>query len=286
MSATLINFKKQPVFGFAHHIHLDEPNQIQTDLIHSFVILYVKSGQLNIKYIDKTIIAPEGSILVLLRDLPFEIHSGNGEPQDYCSIQVFTDYNFSFIDDNEDFPKDFTGLALPIVTPPGSETEYIKKDMFSIVSHLSISVKNYTFYASMTLCGILSKLDMVYRQKLHKGKTPLSYWEYRIKKYVSEHISQKITINDIAKKMGKTPNYLNHVFKEATGIGIHQYVNREKIHLVTLLMEMRGFSFNQACENVGITDISHGYRLFKKHMGITPKTYISSDHSADSKKLL
>jgi methylphosphotriester-DNA--protein-cysteine methyltransferase len=42
-------------------------------------------------------------------------------------------------------------------------------------------------------------------------------------------------------------------------------------------MEDRGLTFRDACENVSITDLSHGYRLFKRHMGVTPKQYISAE---------
>lgn len=280
MSATLITFNKQPEFGFAHHTHWENSRQIQTDLQHSFVLVYVKSGQLTAKIYDKAFVAEAGSLLILFRHFPFELYTTDGAPQDYCSIQVYTDYTFSLMEDNRDFPKTFSGLALPVVTPPSVEIEGIKRDIFSIISHLSISRETYGFYASMTLCGILSKLDMIYRQKLHKGKNASSYWEYKIKRYLADHISRQLSLEELAKALGKTPNYLNSVFTKATGISIHQYINREKMRLIATMMEMRGLTFQQACENVGITDLSHGYRLFKKHMGITPKAYMNSDRFA------
>ena len=278
MSATLISFKKQLAFGFAHHIFWENTHQIQTDLQHSFVILYVKSGELTAKIYDKTFVAPTGSLLVLFRHFPFELFTADGSPQDYCSIQVYTDYTFALMEDNQDFPESFSGLALPVVTPHGPDTENIKKDILSIISHLSISRETYSFYASMTMCGILSKLDAIYRQKLHHGENSSTYWEYKIKRYLADNISRPLSLEEIAKAMGRTPNYLNSIFSKATGVSIHQYMNREKMQLVATLMEMRGLSFRQACENVGITDVSHGYRLFKKHMGITPNAYIHSDH--------
>lgn len=279
MSATLISFKNQLSFGFAHHIHWEYPRQVQKDLQHSFVLVYVKSGELTAKIYNKTFVAPTGSILILFRDFPFELYSTSGEAQEYCSVQVFTDYTFAMMEDNEDFPHGFSGLALPVVTPPCAETENIKKELFSIISHLSISRENYGFSSAMALCGVLSKLDMLYREKLHKGKSVQSYWEYKIKRYIAEHISEKITLESLAAALGKTPNYLNGVFVHAAGIGIHQYVNREKMQLVAMLIEMRGFSFSQACEHAGITDISHGYRLFKKHLGVTPNAYIDSERA-------
>lgn len=277
MAATLISFRDIPRFGFAHHIYTEETHQIQNDIQHSFVLLYVKSGGLTAQIYERTIEAPEGSVLVLFRNVPFRLCSKGNAPQDYCSIQVYTDYSFGMVEDNQDFPVDFTGLALPLVVPPGNDAEQIKKDMHSIISNLSISRELYGFSAAMTMCGILYRLDAVYRQKQHRGRIASTYWEHKIKRYISDHIRTLVSLEELAEAMDKTPNYLNNVFSQATGITIHQYMNREKMRLVAALMEDQGLSFRAACENVGITDLSHGYRLFRRHMGITPKKYITAE---------
>lgn len=278
MSATLISFQGLPKFGFAHHLYTEDAWQVQKDLQQSFVLVYVKSGHLTAQIYGRTFEAPAGSVLILFRHVPFRLFSADGRPQDYCSIQVYTDFTFDLMEDSEDFPSGFAGLALPVVTLPGSDTEQIKKDMYAIVSTLSISRSLYGTSAAMALCGILYKLDAIYRQKLHRGKSAFSYWEDRIKRYLAGHIQEQISLAALAKAMGKTPNYLNSVFSEATGISIHQYINREKMRLAATLMETRQLSFRDACENVGISDVSHGYRLFKRHMGVTPKEYISAEH--------
>jgi len=277
LAATLISFGDIPSFGFAHHLYTEDTHQIQNDLQRSFVLVYVKSGHLTAQIYGRTVEATAGSILILFRHIPFRLYSAPGTPQDYCSIQVYTDYSFTLLEDGEDFPGDFAGLALPMVIPPGSEAEGIKKDMYSIVSNLSISRQNYGLSAAVTLCGILSRMDAFYRQKLHRGKSSASYWEYKIKRYIADHIRESISLEMLAEAMDKTPNYLNSVFSGATGIGIHQYINREKMRLVAMLMEDRGLSFRGACENAGITDLSHGYRLFKRHIGVTPKAYMAAE---------
>lgn len=278
MSATLISFQGLPEFGFAHHLYTEDAWQVQKDLQQSFVLVYVKSGHLTAQIYGRTFEAPAGSVLILFRHVPFRLFSADGGPQDYCSIQVYTDFTFDLMEDSEDFPSGFAGLALPVVTLPGSDTEQIKKDIYTIVSTLSISRSLYGTSATMALCGILYKLDAIYRQKLHRGKSAFSYWEDRIKRYLAGHIQEQISLAALAKAMGKTPNYLNSVFSEAAGISIHQYINREKMRLAATLMETRQLSFRDACENVGISDVSHGYRLFKRHMGVTPKEYISAEH--------
>ncbi len=278
MAATLVTFQNIPQFGFAHHVYTENICQVQKDIQHSFVLVYVKSGHLTARIYDRFIEAPAGSVLILFRHVPFQLSSPQHTPQDYCSVQVYTNYSFAFLEDREDFPSDFSGLALPLVVPPGNEAELLKKDMFSIISVLSVSRELYGFSAAMTLCGMLSRLDTYCRQKQHRGQSSSFYWEYKIKRYIADHIQSLVSLSELADAMDKTPNYLNNVFSRATGISIHQYMNREKIRLVIALMEDQGLSFREACENVGITDLSHGYRLFKRHMGVTPKEYLSAEH--------
>ena len=107
----------------------------------------------------------------------------------------------------------------------------------------------------------------------------VDYEQYQqIKRYLADHIREIVSLDKLAKAMDKSPNYLNSVFLKATGVSIHRYMNREKMKLVSALMEDRGLTFREACENVGITELSHGYRLFKRHMGVTPKEYLSAEH--------
>ena len=277
MAATLISFQSIPQFGFAHHVYTEDTRQNQTNLQRSFVLVYVKSGHLTAHIYDRTVEAPAGSILILFRHVPFQLSSPENTPQDYCSIQVYADYSFAILEDGEDFSPHFGGLALPLAVMPGNEAELIKRDMLNIISSLSVSRERYSCSAAMTMCGILSRLDTFYRQKQHRGRSTSSFWEYKIKRYIADHIRKIVSLEDLAAAMGKTPNYLNNIFSEATGIGIHQYMNREKMKLIAALMEDRGLTFRDACENVGITDLSHGYRLFKRHMGVTPKQYMIAE---------
>jgi len=277
LAATLISFHAIPQFGFAHHVYTESTHQIQNDIQHSFVIVHVKSGHLTARIYNHVIEAPAGSVLILFRHVPFQLYSAPDCPQDYCSIQVYTDYTFSLMEDGEDFPPDFAGLALPLTVPPGNEAEQIKKDMLSIISALSVSRELYGFSAAMTLCGILSRLDTFYRRRQHRGKNMSYYWEYRIKRFFADHVRRPVSLEELAAAMEKTPNYLNNVFSQTAGISIHQYMNREKIRLIAELMEYQGLTFQEACENVGITDLSHGYRLFKRYMGVTPKQCMSAE---------
>ena len=277
MSGALLHFTGLPQIGFAHHFYMENYRQDHKTPEKSFELVYVKTGCIIAELYGRTFQVQPGSLFVLFRHLPYRLSSADGGPQAHLSVQLIMDYTCEFVEESQGLPEDFDGLALPMVIPPGPETEAIKKELYSLVSDLGISREKYGFPAALAACGILAKLDSLYRQNLRSSKNTSFYWEYKIKRYIAEHIHQNISLDVLASALGKTPNYLNSVFREAAGVSIHQYMNREKMQLVAELMENRDMPFQMACENVAITDLSHGYRLFKKHMGVTPGAYLAGE---------
>lgn len=282
MQSILLQFNEIPQIGFAHHFYMENYLQTHDTPEQSFELVYVKSGSIRAQIGDTVHEIAPGSLFLLFRHSPYHLSSLNGEPQSHCSVQLFTDYTVRFVSDNNPLPASFPGLTLPLILPPGPETELLKKELFSIVSDLGISREQSHFCASLRALSVLSKLDALYRTRLPVRKDTASYWEYRIKKYITEHIHTNIPLEQLASALGKTPNYLNYVFKSSVGISIHQYINREKMRLVAEFMESRNLPFEIACENVSVTDLSHGYRLFKKHMGVTPSAYLAGKRTVDS----
>jgi len=96
---------------------------------------------------------------------------------------------------------------------------------------------------------------------------------YKIKKIITGSKGEDISLDLLSRKIGKTPNYLNYVFKEETGMTIHSYIIKEKVRIICELILSRSLSFKDACQAVGINDVSYGYRLFKKQTGLTPGAF-------------
>lgn len=274
MSYTTLQFNTIPHIGFAHHFYMENYCQKHNISEKSLELVYVKNGEIIAEVYGMSFKVHEGSIFLLFRDLPYKLYSAGGVPQAHCSIQLVFDYSLSIIKDFYELPGDFNGLILPLVIAPGAETEMIKKELYTIVSELGTSREKYTLSASLAAMGILAKLDRICRWELYAKKKSASILEYKIKQYITEHIHKNIHLTDLETALEKTPNYLNSVFKLSTGLSINQYISKEKVRLIGELMENKGLSFKASCESVAIMDVSYGYRLFKKHMGVTPKTYL------------
>lgn len=274
--SALIEFSELPCIGFAHHFYTKEYNFTYGHMNNNFEIAYVKSGGIEAELYGQKIIAPEGSIFVLFRHLPISVRSVDNTHQSHCTVQAEFDYSFEIVEN--DIPGS-NKIILPFVTLPCPETEIIKKILYSIVSDIGVSRQEYAFSSSIKFLEIMTQLDKLARRNLHTNSPDTSITVYKIKKYIANNINKDISLSDISSAVGLTSNYINHIFKNSEGIPIKQYVNNQKATKITEFIQTQQVSFKTACDNVGISDYSYGYRLFKKHTGMTPGSFVKSSFS-------
>jgi len=267
----MIKFSELVKIGFAHHFTADKYSFSYKSSKKSFEIVYVTSGGIVAELDGEKMSAPEGSIFVLFRHIPIKISSFDGMPHAHCTVQAEVDYDFTLLKNSD--PVKPNRILLPFVIPPSPETEEIKKELFSIVTDMTASREENSLSCSLRFCGIIQKLD-----KIARGNKEISYSHnsgiiYKIKRYIASKVSSDFSLSDISCELGFSESYLNHIFKERTGMSIKKYASKEKVKRITELIATHDTDFSTACANVGINDLNYGYRLFKKHMGVTPLQY-------------
>lgn len=89
--------------------------------------------------------------------------------------------------------------------------------------------------------------------------------------YINEHYCEKITLDEVAASVYMSSNYFSSYFRKVTNISFSDYVTRMRLnHARELLREGRG-SVTEIAMECGFNNISNFYRLYKKHIGKTPK---------------
>ena len=274
------SFSGLPQIGFAHHFYTERYNALDAPCDGTFELVYIKRGGLSVELFGESFVAEPGSILFLLRDLPWRIGTADGAGfQSHCSIQLkFSD--FSFLRTTKD---DFSNnTVLQMYYPPSEENEMIRRELYSVISDLAVSREENEMSASMRMIGVIGQLASICKHKRDLSVSELV--SYRVKRFIQSDITKRLSLEDIAAHLGKTPNYVNSCFREANGITIRQYINRERARKISELIEFQWLSFAEACENVGIEDSTYGYRLFKKYMGVTPKAYLKGERYVKSEE--
>ncbi len=269
-----LQFDSIPEIGFAHHF---ESRQYQVDYAghqKNFEVVCNVTGEIQMELYGRSYFIPEGSIFVLFRELPIRLKAMNQERNEHFTVQFGMDYQLELQRDAQP-PPDKEGILLPLIIPPGKRAEEMRKELISIVLELERESERSTFGASLRILGILQKMDVYAREQRKKMRFSPAQEKIsqQVKSYVEKHLEHRMSLAEIAQKVGRTPNYINGVFRQVNGMTVMHYINREKVLWIAEKIQRNEMTFEVACEGVSLQDISYGYRLFKRYMGVTPGNY-------------
>ena len=69
------------------------------------------------------------------------------------------------------------------------------------------------------------------------------------------------------------PSYLSTLFRKEIGVTLTEYVNRKRIEHGLFLLNTTNLQIQTVAQQCGMPDINYFTRIFKKHIGKTPKEY-------------
>lgn len=90
--------------------------------------------------------------------------------------------------------------------------------------------------------------------------------------YINGHLSERISLQTLAKEINYSECYLCHLFKEATNKTISSYIQEKRIEMATGLL-IRPVPIKKVAEQSGFSNYSHFYKTFKRQMGCNPEEY-------------
>lgn len=94
-----------------------------------------------------------------------------------------------------------------------------------------------------------------------------------IKRYISAHYSEQLSLNSLAKIYSFSPIYLGRLFKKETGTAFNEYLNHYRINMARHLIEQESGMIYDIAERCGYSDVNYFYKCFKNIVGLTPKEY-------------
>ncbi|RXZ81399.1 helix-turn-helix domain-containing protein [Paenibacillaceae bacterium] len=91
--------------------------------------------------------------------------------------------------------------------------------------------------------------------------------------YLSRHMRERITIDELAQAVGLSGSRLSHLFKEVTGVTPVQMLNEMRIRQAASLISHAGRTASEAAYEVGFQNYNHFAALFRRQMGSSPRNY-------------
>lgn len=93
---------------------------------------------------------------------------------------------------------------------------------------------------------------------------------HRIIKYIHEHYQEKITLEDIAKEVYITKNYLSHFWKDISNFSLMEMINFERVLESEFLLLTTNMSVLDIADYCGFSHVKYYYKHFKRWYGCNP----------------
>jgi AraC family transcriptional regulator len=91
--------------------------------------------------------------------------------------------------------------------------------------------------------------------------------------YIQEHLDQALRLADLAALVGMSACYFASVFKQSTGTSPHQFIVQCRLRRSQQLLRCSDATIAQIAIQCGFSSQSHLTRLFRRHLGTTPRAY-------------
>ena len=98
----------------------------------------------------------------------------------------------------------------------------------------------------------------------------------QVKKYINEHVKEKLTLNRAAEVFSISPNYLSVLFSKYSDVGFTDYVNQRKVEAAKKMMADGSMKIYEISDMLGFESAFYFSRVFKKTEGKSPREYMNN----------
>ena len=251
-----------------------------TYIAHFFSILLVYRGQVQTSINGTPLVLERGDMRIFLQG---DLHHFQCIAPDTRYVQI------SIQPQLLDFPKDqylYRNFVQPLLEKkldcprllhPGDKGYTALYQQMHRLDHTKEGQASYTgtlFSIAVSLCCALVPYCTT-------GQ-PVSYpTEDAIRtclKYMSDHSSEKIALEDMATLVHLHPNYLCTIFKEYTGKTIFDHLTKQRLRRASRKLRSSRLPVQQIAEESGFPSVSFFTRKFRAIYGCSPTQYRKSFH--------
>ena len=243
----------------------------------NYMLLYFKQGTGSIKIEGRRYKLSDGDIVILNPSELFQLTIDNNKYHERMTLNVSEALLASFPDSCnsilEPFYKRSRGIGNHIAA------DKVKKHGMDICLNEILKYAQSSEETSPILCfckiiELLSGLKNASTLSENNDNEDL-YMNPTISevlRYLNLHFKEELNISYIAEIFNIDKSHLSHLFKEHMGMSLWNYVIFRRIQLFNSLIRQNN-SVEETCYEVGFKNYSNFFRLYKKHMKMTPTEF-------------
>ena len=147
------------------------------------------------------------------------------------------------------------------------ETAFSLSDLYcqraDVLTEISL-IENLTFTMLMDYCGKVRAI-----KKQPNGSPVVE----KCKTYISVHLHESFGLEELSRYCGLCGRSLSLHFKKETGMGIPEYIHREKLAEARYLLKHTDYSLSEITSFLNYPSQSYFTQIFRKYNGQTPGQY-------------
>ncbi|SHJ52000.1 response regulator transcription factor [Hespellia stercorisuis] len=148
--------------------------------------------------------------------------------------------------------------ALDYITKPMEE-----KDLLEVLERAKVILDD------ASEGGMLQKLIMISKNEVNEEDSLLA----NLCGYLEEHLSENLTMEDVAEYLNMNRDYLGKQLKLRTGYTFRNLYNSLKMEYAKDLIHESSQKIYEISDSLGYTSADYFSQLFKKSVGMTPAEY-------------
>lgn len=117
-----------------------------------------------------------------------------------------------------------------------------------------------------------SLFDAIMEKRISE-KQEMSPLVARARRMIEEYYSRGITLDEVARKLAVSPEYLSRQFKKETGAAFTEEVRKVKVEKVKTLLLGTSQNLTQIAAMTGFSDPKYMSKVFKEEVGVLPAEY-------------
>lgn len=149
------------------------------------------------------------------------------------------------------------------------------------VHPLHIDNLSSRYARKIELCTSAGALESLRREMVHKycllvknhSMKGYSLLVRKVLAQIDSDLTADLSLRTQAEYLNINPSYLSTLFRKETGYTLTEYVNKKRIEQAIFLLNTTNQQIQMIAQSCGIPDVNYFTKIFKKHVGMTPKDY-------------
>jgi AraC-like DNA-binding protein len=258
--------------GFPH-----PPNRVSRWHYHKEVeIIVLLKGRFGFFINEKAYVLEAGDVLLIGVN---ELHKDY--PCDFASFLVFQfDIQEHLEHSGLPYYRYFADSGMPL-----SRLNYILRDQPDVRNKVAECVKEifkesrikkegYEIAISIQIKTIILELLRADSRKLIPTRENTELLRLRpVLEYIENHLGDRLQVEEACKLANMSYHYFVKYFKKTMGMSFVDYVTLKKIKRAERLLLTRDLSVSQIGEEVGMSNMAHFYKMFRKFKDCSPNEF-------------